>query len=142
MLVCLLPEQVSNLWNNIRSRLVDRMPPITVNGPMELAKVYESLLSGVMQCWTYVKDGVVVGFVLTTVTTDWCTNAKSLLIYAVFSVAETKKEYFEDAFDSLQRYARSQGCKHIVGYTDIPQVKKIVELLGGSTAFTYIKLEV
>lgn len=142
MLVCLLPEQVSRLWNNIRAKLIDRMPPITVNGPMELAKVYESLLSGIMQCWSYVDGDKVVGFVLTTVTTDWCTSAKSLLVYAVFSVDTTKKEYFEDAFDTLQRYARSQGCKHITGYTDIPQVIRIVELLGGDTSFTYIKLEV
>lgn len=142
MLVCLLPEQVSSLWNNIKAKLVERMPPITVNGPMELAKVYESLLSGIMQCWTYVDEDRIIGFVLTTVTTDWCTNARSLLIYAVFSVDSTKKEYFEDAYDSLRRYAKSQGCKHIAGFTDIPQVKRIVELLGGNTSFTYVKLEV
>lgn len=115
MLVALLPDQVDMHWDIIKLGLEKSLPPIALYKDHSMNRVLEALLEGSMVCWLALGDKTIDGFVMTTTTTDFYTNTKSLLIYAIFG--EASRHVWADGYFTLYKHAKAQECDFITGYT-------------------------
>jgi hypothetical protein len=139
MLVALMPEQVNDHWDLLKLAVERSLPPIAILRDHSMNRVLESILSGAMICWLVIQDNEIEGFILTTTTVDYCTGTKSLLIYLVFG--EAGRNIWEDAYDTLIKHAKSNGCSFITAYTVQEKVVDICKSFGFETQY-YVSLEV
>ncbi len=146
MLTRLLPDQISQFWDVIKYAIEQSLPPIAGEGPDKMNKILTSLLSGRSDCWaSYTVNGDqrrFEGIVITKITHDDVSDTKNLLIYCLYGYEMVDKSSWTSGFKSLVKYASSQGCHRIIGYTDVPFITKTVEKLGGETRYTFISLPV
>ena len=72
---------------------------------------------------------------------DQVSDTKSLLIYALYGnfMSEEKRSWVE-GYNSLRIFAKANDCISIVAYTNLRQVVKLVNSLGGDTTTTFIQL--
>jgi hypothetical protein len=117
MIVRLLPEQVSNLWDMVKSGVVDfgvRQFP----GNWELANnVFQRCLAGVVQIWIC-SDGVegaplLKGFYLTSIERDNLDGGRTLNLLLVYIFKPPSEELLQEAVSTIERYAASNSCKSI-----------------------------
>lgn len=115
MLVALLPDQVDLHWDILKVAIEKSLPPIAVNKDHSMNRLLECLLNGIMVCWLVVEGGKIVGFVVTTVTEDYCTDTKTLILYSIFGGAS--RETWEDSYATMYKHAKELGCSFMGGYT-------------------------
>ena len=144
MLTQLLPDQIAKFWDIIKFGIEESLPPMVSDHPERMNNVLASLLSGKAQCWVShrnTEEGKVFeGVVITKVMVDDITATKNLLIYSVYGYTETNAETWQQGFMAIAKYAISKGCQCIVGYTDIPDIIKIVKKFNGEARYAFIKI--
>ncbi len=146
MLIRLLPDDVSKMWDVIKDAIVPVLPP--TGRPTEDVEneVLSACLKGILTVWVLGKHNgnsfnvYVVGTTMPILDTP--TNTWSLLIYTLRALRPVPKELWIEGYDKLRRYAKSNNLSAICGYTDVPQVVELVKKLGGDTSVTYLTLEV
>jgi len=143
MLVKLLPEQISRQWKLIKYSIEEALPPISYGAEDRYDRILTKLLSGEMHCWVqYNKDQSEVKAILTTTFTgDPVLGVRNLLIYSLFGFSFTKKDYSEGLL-TLYRFARSNNCTRIVGYTENQDLIKLTKRLKGEATYTFVTIPV
>jgi hypothetical protein len=141
----LLPDQISKFWPIIKYAVEQSLPPIVIDHPDKLNRILAATLSGKLEVWAsykHLKDGTIKfnGIVITQILYDEITLLKSLLIYSVYAYEDTSYDTWSEAYNSIGKYAKSQGCVRFVAYVSAPSVLKIVHRLGGDTSFTFISV--
>ncbi len=142
MLIKLLPNQVADHWEPIKSAIKASLPPVSQGAEDHMENVLNLLLIGDMHCWiSYTSEGRVDNIATTQVIHDSVTGNKNLLIYSVFGFDVDQRSWAE-GIQALIKYARSEGCDNIVGYTNVSSIVKFIQRIGGSAEYTFISIPV
>lgn len=147
MLVRLIPEQISSMWDMIKYAL-ENSPPLTteVNYDSWINNILTSAMDGSIEVWASYnkKDGNAKfeGIALTSFEIDRFIKKRSLLIYYVFTFRETGKEAWIEGLKVLSKYAKSRKCTRIVAYSNVPEIISTCKKLGGDTSVTFISFNI
>lgn len=147
MLVKLVPEQISRIWDSIKLSIVAAAPPEMAQEGIEYEGILYSLLSGKMDAWIShgksKKGGMEPnGIMLTGVTVDQFTGTKNLLIYVYHLWRPARDIVHMSNVDTLKEYARAKGCKKLVAYSENPRIIDIGTKAGFNVDFRVLTLEV
>lgn len=141
MLIKFFPEQIVKHWDEIKMAIENALPPIAGDSPNRMNNILEELLMDRMQCWVAVnKNGRINGIGTTQLIEDHLTETKNLLVYSAFSIGVTTKEDWIRGFEVITKYAKSKGCKNIVGYTNNPKVVENMNKFGMDTSNVYFSM--
>lgn len=144
MLIRLLPEQVSEHWQEIRPAIEGALPPTSVGGRMQ--NVLSEVLTDKLKVWVnfYEKEGKKIfnGVVTTSIIIEIGTGSKSLLIYTVFGYNESSQRDWMDGLATLRKYAKAEECTSIVAYSNIDNVIAMASRLGADTSYRLISFSI
>ncbi len=146
MLVKLLPDQVSEHWDEISLAIRQALPPFVANSDRSMVNILKAILGGDMQCWIlYSSDGAggsIYAVMTTKVEIDEISNTKCLLIYSFYASKPLTNQLVISGFETLKKFASSEGCHKIIAYTNIPKMERLWESLGGVTITRFLEMEV
>ena len=143
MLVRLLPDQVASNWDLIKHAVTESLPPTIIYSPEKLNNLFESLLIGRMVCWaSVVGDGdEMEGLLITTVQEDKISETRSLLIFCIYSFTNASTDMtWQKGLVKIMRFAITQRCDQIIGYTTNDSIVKFVERVGGDASQRFITI--
>lgn len=144
MLTRLLPDQISKHWDVIKYAIEGSLPPVAGEGPEKMNKILMSLLNGKSQCWAsyIIEDDVrrFEGIMVTKISHDTISDTRSLMIYCLYSYGKVKKSSWLTGLRTIAKYAISNDCDRIIGYTSVPFLVGMAKKLGGDTKHTFISL--
>jgi len=146
MLTRLLPDQISAFWDIIKYAVEESLPPIIGEHPDRMNRILSSLLSSKTECWaSYRREDeriIFEGICLTKIIYDDASGTKNLLLYCIYGYESTLEEAWMDAFRSVSKYAKAQGCNDIIGYTNVPYLIEKAKLFGGNTDYTIVTFNI
>jgi len=142
MLIQLLPEKVSEYWDNVAPIIEQALPLMTAKTIDGMANVLRAILLEHAHLWVYEKDDKSYFMTLTTYLVDPITGQVSLTIYALTSLRTITPEIWTDAYDTLKGFARSNNCDRIIAFTNNKQIIDYINKNGGNATETLIELEV
>ena len=146
MLVKLLPDQVSDHWDEISLAIRQALPPFVANSDRSMVNILKAILGGDMHCWIlYSSDdtGESIYAVMTTkVEIDEISGTKCLLIYSAYANKPLVNHLVTSGFETLKKFASSERCFKIIAYTNIPKMGQLWESLGGVAETRLLELEV
>lgn len=141
MIIALRPDYVSEHWEEVSMYVKEAIPPIGINTGASMNIVLERILSGKIICWLLVNtQKIIEGFLLTCINEDFCTGAKTVLLYAL--AGDFSRESWIDGFFTIHTYAKGLGCKYIAAYSTNPTIINIAKSFNWNTDTKYIYLEV
>lgn len=142
------PDQVVRHWSKIGYAIEQALPPI-VDSRMSsnrMNKILESILAGKIEVHVFVvyedEHPIVYGIMSVAVTNAVDNDNKELLVYSIYAMKSPDRELIFEALELIKKYAKSQNCVAISGYTNVEGFKRLFERVGGSSSFTYLRLEV
>lgn len=148
MLVKLLPEQISSLWNTIKPGIERAMPPISGSHEGILKNILQGLLEDRLTLWAEypneTKDFNILPdlITITTFMVDPGTYSTNLLIYCLVKFKNINREMLESGLATLKSYAKDKKCAFIVAYTIQDNIVDLAKSFGCNTNWTLISLEV
>jgi hypothetical protein len=143
MLVRLLPSQVSNNWDVIAETIKRSLPPTQVWDDGVEERLLKAVYDGRLACWVYVREKDVVCVVTTTISTDFCTGQKTLLIFSMYSILEMNQSEWFAGIDFLRKHAKSIGCVNLIAYTTNKSLGRVLrEKVAANTEWILLKMEV
>lgn len=144
MLVRMLPEQISEYWEIVKFAIENSLPPIANETIDKMNRILENLMNESMQCWVSYSEAedknVLDAVIVTTITNDYSSNIKSLLIYSLYGFSNISDKVWSEGYTTLSKWAKSIGCNRITAFTDVERIKEIVKSLGGEAKYTFISL--
>lgn len=143
MLVQLSLEQVAKFWDVVKYSIEESLPPIAGESPGRMNDILASLLSGAMQCWvSYDKENTnrFEGVVVTEIIGDQRDRSRALLVYSLYGYSEVSDGSWAEGYNALSKWARSEGCGRMIGYTSNEKVIRTVRSLGGNADYTFVSL--
>ncbi len=144
MLVKLLPDQVSEHWDEIRLAIEKALPPIMLKSDRAMVNILKSILSDYMQCWVMWvnkdSEAEIRAILTTTIEIDRVCEMKYLLIYSFYTIKPLLPELAVSTIDTLKKFARGRGCQKLVAYTNIPRMEQLWESLGGTTEMKLLEI--
>ena len=148
MLLRLLPDQVTEHWDEIKGAIEASLPPVVGESEDKMNNILSAILIGGMDCWlSYRKNekgNEVNGLLVTTIVVDNPSGTRSLLLYVLFSPegVELGDDGWAEGFEALSKYGKSVGCNRITGYTDVDHVVEMAERLGGEARFRFVSVPI
>lgn len=143
LLLRILPEQVSQLWDKFAPLIEKSLPPTVTNRRQRMANVLRSILMDDLVVWVYFNSEGRERYVTTTlVRTDKVTLGKDLLIYSFTSLGQITPEQAMNGVEVLKKYARGNDCKSIIAYSADERVVEFLESKGASANYKLIQMEV
>lgn len=142
MLLQLMPNQIHPYWDDIKEGM-SRAIPIGVSD--RDVKVLQKLLLGVMQMWVSYRpqeSNKVVAGVLTALIEDQVHDTLNLLIYALWTVDESRKEDWLEGLEALKKFAQSKGCNRIIAHTEVTGIIRLVETTGGEAKYRLVSWDI
>lgn len=132
MLIRLTIEQVATYWPDIHRAVSLSLPPIMKGEGERMNKILESLLIENAQCWASVdrETKEMDGLVTTAVMEDTLSGAKSLMLYTIYGYRPTIARSWKEGFETLSKFAKSQGCNRIIGFSNEKALMKRAKVLG------------
>jgi len=61
---------------------------------------------------------------------DIASGGKDLLLYTIYVMPGATQEDWILAFETIRKWARVQGCERYVGYTQNPEMVRLLEKFG------------
>lgn len=144
MLIRLTIEQVATYWPDIHKAVQLSLPPIMKGEGARMNKILESLLIENAQCWVSVdrESKQMDGLVTTAVIEDTLSGAKSLMIYTAYGYSPTLAVSWKEALHTISKFAKSQGCNRLLGFSNEKAILKRAKALGWNLDYTLLTLEV
>lgn len=143
MLIQLLPEQVSNVWETYKKALYEAHPPFMKPSPLVYSRLLEGALSGKIHCWVATdKEQKPRGLAITDFTYDYWVGLKMLLIFMVWSNGAVSKGIWEDGFRTLYKFAQVSGCHKIIAYSNNKTIIELAKVMGGRAEMVLCEWEV
>lgn len=141
MLIRLLPEQVEESWDQFRPAILEALPPYIEATNNAMTNILTAILLGRADVWTYVKEREVHGIVVTYVRSHDLTMQRQLEIYAVYGTAKLTPEAYQEAINTLKKYARSKACHVMIGYTAHEEWAHFLRRYGAKTEWRLLEWE-
>ena len=135
MLIQMLPDQVSELWDVLKPSIMSSMPGHWKKDDVIASNILQAVLADKMQCWVYQNvddEAKLEGVVLTSVFHDQCSGVKNLVIYGLASMKHAKIvdiETWRSGLATLIKYGKGIGCHNIAAYTVVPRIVEVAEAL-------------
>lgn len=146
MLVKLLPDQISNHWDELSSAIKGSLPPFVADSDVCMINILKAALSGDLHCWImYADNGTktdIYAVITTMIWIDKITGTRDLLIYTFYATKPLLKDLLLSGFETLRKFAADKNCYKIIAYTNVPEMESIVTMLGGVTDMKFVELEV
>jgi len=138
----LQPEQISRHWDVLREVLTTLVMDGEQLEQKQVTKIAEKLISEQVQCWA-VQEQVeneynLVGFVFTSIVVDAIMEIKNLLLLGLYTLRPPSGLFiWTKSFEKLLLYARGNGCKSIIFYTNVPVLLSMAKKFGANVEYTY-----
>lgn len=139
MLIQLMPEQIANNWDFLKTAVVSNTPMETTAQEIRLNNILAGLLVGDLHLWV-ATNGVtgnvaISGVVVTQILSNPIAGNRNLLIYSVygFNSVMTKKEWTQNLL-TLVKFARKQKCQQVIAYTNNEQLIEMCRSLNGDVS--------
>ena len=130
MLIKLMPEQVSKVWDFIRYGILATASPITNTTPEGIRNILKNLLLGKLQCWAVVEDKKMKGFALTNIADDYISGERFLNIYDLYAFESFSSDTWSSGIAAIEEFAKANMCNKITAYSNVAQIISITEKLG------------
>lgn len=141
-LLKLLPEFVSQHWDEIRYGIEESLPPVVGESDEKMNNILLSILDGTLDAWLSYKkmeEGVrPEAVMLTCQTFDPNSETSQMLIYCVYGYEKIDKQSWTEGYVALSKYAKSKKCSRIVTYTKIPYLIEMAKEYGANCDYTFI----
>lgn len=139
LIVKLMPEQISQLWDSIRYGIIKSIAPLTDPTPDNMQDILCQLLKQDMQCWcVYDDEKNIYGYIVTSISVDINTNFRTLIIYSVFLYKKASVEMWGEGFEAIEKYAKANKCTRIAAYTSNEKILSIAGKAGYMKDYTYL----
>lgn len=144
MLVRLIPDQVERRWERFAPAIAKSLPPTVSNTKRGMVNILEAILLEKLVVWIITDEDQeqIFGIVTTHLRYEEISKTRSLLIYSYTSFSGMHYTYFNDALETLEKYAISESCYSIIAYTKNEQIANFFENKGADTDNTLIEMEV
>lgn len=140
MLIKLLPNQVSENWEPIKTAILKSLPPGSESTKTE--QILQSFLNEEIQCWFYYDKNEILRSILTTyIIDDKITGDKNLFIFTLFGIDISKSDWLW-GLKTLVKYAKGQNCNSILAYTKVQSIIDFTKKVGGNSDFTLLNLPI
>jgi hypothetical protein len=142
------PDQVARHWEKIGYAIEQALPPIVDSRKSEdrMNRILESILAGRLDVHVFVvyedEHPIIYAIMSTAITYAVDSEDKDLLIYSLYASHSLSREILFEGLELIKKYAKSQGCLAVSGYSNVQGVKKLFSMVGGDSSFTYLRLEV
>jgi hypothetical protein len=112
-----------------------------------MLKVLESILSGnmdVVQFFYVDEEGNVTAraFAVVAAIATIDGTGKQLLVYSIYGYESITRSEIVQGLKLLVDYAKGQGCDALTAYTNLSGLVEYFKRIGGSSSYTFIRLEV
>lgn len=144
MVLKMLPNQVTLVWDYIKQGLIATKPAMHEMSQNALINILKNILIGTLQCWAIVDNSnkVLLGFFLTTIATDYVSGTKFLNVYDLYSFKPLPPGYLEECMKAGNEFAKANECNKIVAYSDIPEIILLAKRHGFKSDCIYLIKEV
>ena len=147
-LVLVAPQQVIQYIDFILESVLASLPPDVRLDDISTMNVKGGILDGSLQVWAI--TGVMpeggpprpVGIGTTRISIDPYTNTKYLLVFSLYYYAVLRPSCYQDFWQVIYNYAKSQGCVRIDMFTENPVVLERAKAVGMNTSMHYCTKEV
>jgi len=138
MIIKLLPEQITKLWDSIRYGVIEAVAPMIDPTPENIQDILCQLLKQDMQCWcVFDEEKNIYGYIVTSISVDMNTNFRTLMVYSLFLYQKATPEMWEEGMNAVDSFAKSNNCTRVVAYTANPSVVSIAKK-NGYVDYTYL----
>jgi len=147
MITMVTRNVVDKLWPVIDPAIEEALPPYADKDSTAMNNVREEIVKGGVQVWLVTDIGednrpVLYATLLTMMATDTITGTKNLELYAMYGYNEMDMRTWLDVKRTLVEYAKMEGCRRLVAFTNNEAVVGMVGKLGGAVEYKYLVLEV
>lgn len=138
MFIRVVSNQIPQVWEQVKyaAANADRVK----NGNLQkyLNTLLQSLLNGKTQCFLRLSDDrKLLAVVLTELRVSEYTGDKSLLIKTIFSFESVSSNEWEEDMKTISVYAKTTGCKSVIGYSDNARMFELALSLGFKESYRY-----
>jgi len=98
------------------------------------------LISGSMSCWVIRDEDKKDRAIITTIYFYSPLGDRDLCLYTAFAFSPVSDTLWNDAFDTLRKWAIRNDCKHVVSYTENKRMLRLAESYGCSVK-TFISFD-
>jgi hypothetical protein len=131
MLLKMLPDQVADQWETIWPA-IEIVIPLHNRTEQSKSNILHNIMSGNMHCWVLKDDEDVDVYAVATTCYfyDPC-GSRSLFIYSLYGIRPISLEMWGAAFETLESWARGNGCESILSHTANKRMIQLIKYLGG-----------
>jgi len=126
MVILMRPDAVAEQWEVIKDAIV----PILLNDKdvdrVKENRILENIIKGIMQCWLMVSNDAIIALATTMFVINPDTT-RSLLITSLYGYRMVDSNEWTEGLLHLSKYAKSNGCESITGYTKSKSVISVVD---------------
>lgn len=128
----LLPTQVAERWALISQsmgecKMFDPLMPLED----QRNNMLQVTLAGGVDVWSGFEEEKFAGFVFTTITKDSLTLSRQFVVLGVWTPSGFTDAMFYQCLHTLTTYAKAQGCKRLITFTDKKDLVQRLKNLGG-----------
>tara|TARA_R100000808_G_C2131725_1_gene140795 strand:+ start:902 stop:1486 length:585 start_codon:yes stop_codon:yes gene_type:complete len=144
----LLPQQVSDNWDEIKQAILLANPAQSYMTAERLNNVLKSILLEESQCWALCddlnpEDPKIHGICVTQIMMDNLADVRNLTIYALYSKKLLTGKMYLSLFLTLSKFAKANSCHRVMAYTEVPKIIDIVgKLPNGHSNYTFLSWDV
>ncbi len=147
MFIKLMPDQITRNWEVVKYSMRRAMSAVAdLDSDDSMNHVLESILAGKISVWVSARESKDVEdsidmILTTTVSTDYCSGTRSLLIYTLYSPKGTRMSSWLEGYKTLSGEAKRLGCCRIIGFGSYPKLERVIRKLGAfMTKFVSLEL--
>ena len=141
MLLVRIPiSGVAKHWDLIKGSISEAFPPTCVPDEKGMLSVLQQILAGGMQVWACLRNRYpveAVALLTTYIATEPITGTKSLLLFSLYAWEPLQRQDYLDGFETMKKYALSEGCTNISYYTANSLFSKLAQEVGFNTQFNF-----
>lgn len=142
MLIKLLPEQIIKEWEVIKYAIQASVYEEIFDTSEAVRNHLREALLGVLQVWAVVQDEQFVGIGISRFSVDGTLGIKRLEIYCLYSYEAVSMQTWATCFVVLKRFAKANGCKHIIALTDQARILEMAAMVGGNASQRFLVFDV
>lgn len=143
LLLKILPEQVSDNWEQFAPLIEKSLPPTVLQRRQRMANVLRAVLMEDLVVWVYYDQNQNERYVASTVIrTDKVSLSKSLLIYSFTSLGQLQPKQLWSGIEKLKKYAEGNDCNNLIAYTADENVKEFLSETGVDIQFSLAQIRI
>jgi len=142
MLIKLMPDQVIKEWEVIKYAIKQANYEQMFDSEEAVKDHLRHIILGTMQVWSIVDQDEFAGIGVTRFNRDSAMGVQRLEIYSLYAFKSLSPSTWATCFVVLKRFAKANGCSHIMAVSDNDSVIALSEKMGGDTAQRLIVFDI